>query len=68
MVIFAASFRQLQRLLADESGGSFVDYAIIITLVSIGVGFATPEIGAFVGKLFSNMTAEMNAVVWEQWQ
>ena len=62
MVVFAAVARQFQRLLADESGGSFVDYAIIITLVSIGVGFVTPEIGAFLEKLFAHTTIELNAV------
>lgn len=34
----------------------------------MGVGFVTPEIGAFLGKLFGNMTLELNTVVWEQWQ
>lgn len=62
MAVLAATARQLQRLLADESGGSFVDYAIIITLVSIGVGFVTPEIGDFLERLFAFTTIELNAV------
>ena len=68
MAVFSATARQFRRLLADESGGSFVDYAIIITLVSMGVGFATPEIGAFIGRLFGQMNMGLDAVVWEQWQ
>ncbi len=62
MAVVNATVRQLQRLLADESGGSFVDYAIIITLVSIGVGFVVPEIGGFLERLFAHTIIELNAV------
>ena len=62
MAVLSTTVRQLRRLLADESGGSFVDYAIIITLVSIGVGFVTPEIGGFLERLFAHTTIELDAV------
>ena len=62
MTVLGSATRQFRRLVADESGGSFVDYAIIITLVSIGIGFVMPEIGTFLGDLFGHMTLEINAV------
>jgi Flp pilus assembly pilin Flp len=62
MAVFESAKHELQRLVADENGGSFIDYAIIITLVSIGVGFVMPEIGGFLGELFARSVSGLNAV------
>ena len=65
MTVFVSAVRQFQVLIKDESGGSFVDYAIIITLVSLGIGFVMPEIGGFLGDLFGNINVGLDAVATE---
>jgi len=62
MTVFGSAVRHFQRLISDESGGSFVDYAIITTVVTIIIGFVMPEVGAFLGGLFTQITAGIDTV------
>lgn len=62
MAVLTPVVRQLQRLLKDESGATFVEYCLFITAISIGIGFFIPDLGELVNGLFVQTAAEIDAV------
>lgn len=62
MAVFTPVARQFQRLLKDESGATFVEYCLLITAVSIGIGFFAPDLGALVSDLLARAAVGINAV------
>ncbi len=62
MAVLPPVAREFQRLLKDESGATFVEYCLFITLVSIGIGFFAPDLGALVGDLLARAAVGIDAV------
>lgn len=55
-----ATARQVQRFLTDQNGATLIEYAFVIGLVSIVVGFLAPEITALVEELFLETASKLN--------
>ena len=45
----------LQRLVEDESGQDFVEYALLVALVAVSAGALVPSISTNFSKIFSRM-------------
>ena len=52
MYISYIAVRHFQRLIDDESGVTIIEYALIISLISIAIGFLIPDIRASIDSLF----------------
>ncbi len=52
MMMRSATLRRIQQLLADDSGATIIEYALIISLISIAIGFMIPDIRASIDALF----------------
>ena len=52
MMLSSAILRRIQRLVADDSGATIIEYALIISLISIAIGFLIPDIRASIDTLF----------------
>ena len=59
----AAACSCARGMIADDSGGTIIEYAIFMFLVTVTIGFLFPEIGALVNELFLRTTVEMNSAV-----
>jgi Flp pilus assembly pilin Flp len=59
----AATLSCARSMIADDSGGTIIEYAIFMFLVTVAIGFLFPEIGALVNDLFMRTTLEMNTAV-----
>ncbi len=44
--------KHIQRFAEDTTGATMIEYALIISLVSIAIGFVIPEIKASIDVLF----------------
>jgi len=62
MAVLGPAARQFQRLVADETGATMTEYALFVTLVSIGVGFLLQDIAAAIEELFSQAALKLDAV------
>ena len=51
-VIQQLASRHFMRLVAEEDGATTIEYAFIVSLVSIGIGFMIPEIRELIDELF----------------
>ena len=63
MTARAAAARYIQRLLADDSGATVIEYAVIVSIVSIGIGFMLPEIKASIDDLFLRAASAVGAAL-----
>ncbi len=54
--------RQTRTLRGSNSGGSILEYALVIGTISVVIGFLAPEIGGFIGGLFEHVGAQLNEV------
>ena len=52
MMLCSATLRRIQSLVADECGATIIEYALIISLISIAIGFMIPDIRASLDSLF----------------
>lgn len=52
MAPYRATVRRLKAFAADTRGATIIEYAFIISLVSIAIGFTIPEIRAGIEALF----------------
>jgi Flp pilus assembly pilin Flp len=59
---FKSAARQVERLALDEGGATFIEYALVISVVSIGIGFLLPEIGTMINELFLQAASKVDAV------
>lgn len=55
-----ATARQVRRFLTDKNGATLIEYAMVIGLVSIVIGFLAPEITALVEELILETAAKLN--------
>lgn len=53
---------ELRRFAKDESGFSFIDYAITISLISMAAGFFIPELWALFQDTFQNVTNDVTDI------
>lgn len=56
---------ELRRLAKDESGFSFIEWAITVSLVSLAVGFFIPELWALFQQVMQGVSNEMNDVTFQ---
>lgn len=61
----AATISCVRRMIGDESGGTLIEYAIIMFLVSVAIGFLFPEISAAIDELFTRTASDINSAVSE---
>ena len=61
MTARAAAARHVQRLVADDTGATMIEYALIVSLASIAIGFLIPEIRASIDELFLRTAAGLGA-------
>ncbi len=52
MSLLSSAEKHIQRFAEDTSGATMIEYALIISLVSIAIGFMIPEIKASIDVLF----------------
>ena len=52
MIMRSAAMRRIQDLIADDGGATMIEYALIISLISIAIGFLIPDIRASIDSLF----------------
>ncbi len=52
MIMRSAAMRRIQGLIADDGGATMIEYALIISLISIAIGFLIPDIRASIDSLF----------------
>jgi hypothetical protein len=56
---------ELRRLAKDESGFSFIEWAITVSMVSLAVGFFIPELWALFQQVMLGVTNEMNDAAFQ---
>ena len=57
--------QELRRLAKDESGLTFIDWAITVSIVSLGVGFFIPDLWSLFAQVMAGLNNEMNAVAFQ---
>jgi len=57
--------QELRRLAKDESGFSFIDWAITVSIVSLGVGFFIPDLWSLFAQVMAGLNNEVNAVAFQ---
>jgi cobalamin synthase len=62
MAILATAAAEFRRLLADEGGFSFIDWAITISLVSMIVGFFIPDLWALFDEVIGGVTGDVAGI------
>lgn len=50
----------VSRLAADKAGATTIEYALIIFIVSLAIGFLLPLMGASIQDVFNGITATIN--------
>lgn len=53
----------LKRFLADESGASATEYAVLVTLIALALFVAIPVFGTGLSTLFSKLSAQVAALI-----
>jgi Flp pilus assembly pilin Flp len=53
---------ELRRFAKDESGFTFIDYAITISLVSMAAGFFIPDLWSLFQETFQSVTNDVAAI------
>lgn len=53
---------ELRRFAKDESGFTFIDYAITISLASMAAGFFIPDLWALFQDTFQGVTTDVTAI------
>lgn len=62
MAILSTAAAEFRRLLADEGGFSFIDWAITISLVSMIVGFFIPDLWALFDEVIGGVTGDVAGI------
>lgn len=56
---------ELRRFAKDEGGFSFIDWAITVSVVSMGLGFFIPDLWALFGEVIASVTNGVDGVVFQ---
>lgn len=63
MVIQCVTTQYFDYLAAEDTGATTIEYAFIVSLVSIAIGFMIPEIRASLDQLFLQTASGLGAAV-----
>ena len=61
MVIQCVATQYFDYLTAEDNGATTIEYAFIVSLVSIGIGFMIPEIRGAIDELFLQTASGLGA-------
>ena len=56
---------ELRRFAKDESGLTFIDWAITVSIVSLAVGFFIPDLWTLFGEVMTGVSNEVDGVAFE---
>lgn len=56
---------ELRRFARDESGFSFIDWAITVSVISLAVGFFIPDLWALFAQVMTGVTNEVDGIAFE---
>ena len=51
----------ISNFVADESGATAIEYALLASLISVGIITAATTLGSNIGKTFNNVSAQMKS-------
>ncbi len=55
---------ELRRFAEDESGFSFIDWAITVSVVSLALGFFIPDLWGLFGQVMAGVTNDVSGVAF----
>ncbi len=53
--------RRLRHMAVDDGGTTTIEYALIIFIVSLAIGFLLPQMGVSVQEIFEGVTSTIDA-------